>query len=149
MTDYQTYNIEIESLSKSEIDPKEKLFGLKKILERLVGELTAEDPVQFPNLFSKLVFVAQKLNLTKRPEWQLQNLRVRSKTVRSEKKKVTATEYRKHERVLLDFIHFLANPETEVNEPEENPIESSREIESGTHLRVQIKEIDNEKSMLR
>ena len=149
MTDYQTYNIEIESLSKSEIDPKEKLFGLKKILERLVGELTAEDPVQFPNLFSKLVFVAQKLNLTKRQEWQLQNLRVRSKTVRSEKKKVTATEYRKHERVLLDFIHFLANPETEVNEPEENPIESSREIESGTHLRVQIKEIDNEKSMLR
>lgn len=147
MTDFQIYIADIESVSNTDIEPTEKLFELKKILDRLVRELTKEDPMQFPNLFSRLVFVAQKFSLSKQLEWQLQNLRVRSKESRKEKQ-LSKTEFLRHKRALLNFIRLLNSNQTEIKEPEEILFEPVHKIEDSAHLRVQIKTIDTENQRL-
>lgn len=149
MIDYQSYISEIEEISNSTIEIKEKLFELKRILERIAKKLTADQPVQFPNLFARLVFVSQKHNLSKKLEWQLQNLRVRSKHVRNAKKHaIDNAELLKHKNTLLQFINQIAHPISEVREQNATAAFTSAKIKNDEHLRVQIKEIDQKESQL-
>ncbi len=76
MIDTQPYRIELEELSASASDSMLKVQYLKKMLERLCREMTRDEPLQFSNLFSRLVFIAQKLQLPRQLEWQLQHFRV-------------------------------------------------------------------------
>ena len=145
MPDHTTYLTEIQGISNSESNFNDKLFELKKLLERLSRELTANESIQFPTLFSRLVFLAQKHKLSKQLEWQLQHLRVRAKQIRKEKEELTETEYRQHERTLLNFLQTLAGKET--SESEHIFSEPFAAYNEKT-LRVQIQQIDKEKSEL-
>ena len=103
MIDYKSYIAETGEISSREISLTEKLYELKKLLERLSRELTADESIQFSTLFSRLVFLAQKHQIPKQLEWRLQSLRVRSKTTRKkEQTPLTQPEYRQHERTLLN-----------------------------------------------
>ncbi len=142
MLDYNTYIAEIQQISNSKSTYNDKLFELKKLLERLSREHTANETMQFPTLFSRLVFLAQKHQLPKQLEWQLQHLRVRAKEIRKKKEELIETEYRQHERALLNFLQTIIGNETVASGGVcFEPISSYSE----KILRVQIQHIDKEK----
>lgn len=144
MPDFNSYFIEIQEISESGSSFNKKISGLKGVLERLSRELTATESIQFPTLFSRLVFLAQKHRLPKQLEWRLQHLRVRSKEVRKEKKQeLTETEYREHERTLLDLLRRLSGNRME---PDENLYPEILPIGNESTLRVQIRHINREES---
>lgn len=144
MPDYQAYIAEAQEISESRNNFNKKLFELKRILERLSKELTANESIQFPNLFSRLVFLSQKQGLPKQLEWQLQHLRVRDKEIRKKRKKhLTEAEYRQHEKALFDFLHQLS---TGKKERSDSPCLKTAIIKDGRVLRVQILKIDRKKS---
>ncbi|MDO5523506.1 MAG: AAA domain-containing protein [Bacteroidia bacterium] len=143
MSEYTTYLTEIQEISTSESSFNDKLFELKKLLERLSRELTSGESIQFPTLFSRLVFLAQKLRLSKQSEWQLQHLRVHAKEIRKKKEELTETEYRKHERALLNILQILSGNEIA---PDENVLSEPFPAYNEKTLRVQIQHINREKS---
>ncbi len=154
MIDYREYITEIEELSAQDIDANKKLPALSKILERLSRELTKEATIQFSNLFSRIVFIAQRYQLPKQLEWRLQHLRIRAKKCKR-KDCIDNIEYDKHKMALLDFICFIESHEyDDVSEetiyhemfPEE--LSDDTKEDSKNHLRVQIKEIDKEHNKL-
>lgn len=146
MPDYASYLTEIETINQSNLAAREKLFQLKQQLERCCKELTRDEPLQFPNLFSRIVFVAQKYNLSKQTEWQLQNLRVKASELRKNSDKIiSGGEYSRAEKAFIALCLAAAGEtsvlsETSVSEPET--------VTETAKIRVQIKEIDREKSLL-
>ena len=108
MMDLSSYLTETEELSAAPGGVKEKLHELKRILERLCRELTKEESVQFPNLFSRLVFIAQKYRLSKQLEWRLQHFRVREKELRGEAHLPAAEqEYRSAMQTMRELYRHL------------------------------------------
>ena len=69
---------EIEENNHSKTSLREKYIHLKRILERSCKEITTEDTLQFPSLFSRIVYIFQTHKLPKKLEWQLQNIRVKT-----------------------------------------------------------------------
>lgn len=113
MIDLQPYIAETNDVTAAPYDVKEKLHALKRILERLCRELTKEESMQFPNLFSRLVFIAQKHRLPKQLEWRLQHFRVRESVLRKNStQQITNREYRDAVRTLSDLYHFLQTGST-------------------------------------
>lgn len=113
MIDLQPYIAETNEVTAAPYDVKEKLHALKRILERLCRELTKEESMQFPNLFSRLVFIAQKHRLPKQLEWRLQHFRVRESVLRKNStQQITNREYRDAVRTLSDLYHFLQTGST-------------------------------------
>ena len=113
MIDLQPYITETNDVTAAPYDLKKKLHALKQILERLCRELTKEESLQFPNLFSRLVFIAQKHHLPRQLEWRLQHFRVRENDLRKNAaQQITNREYRDAERTLFDLYHFLQTGST-------------------------------------
>ncbi len=144
MIDYKAYISDIEEISASGLNFNEKLSGLKKILEHLSRELTLNEPIQFPTLFSQLVFLAHRHHIPNQLEWQLQHLRVCAKESGKRKEKPTETEYLQHKKALLDFIRLLAGGKVKPNE--NRYYETAQPINKENKLRVQILRIDKEKA---
>lgn len=146
MPDSKPYISEIQQLSESELSLTEKMRELKRILERLGKELTKDEPVQFPNLFSRLVFIAQTYNLPSQLEWQLQNFRVQETALRKNpKKKVERKTYFAAERAMLNLCRYIENNHTEI---EENLIAEPEPIKNQEKLRVHLLHIDHKKKRL-
>lgn len=151
MIDCNIYRGEIEDLAQQEKNYNEKLARLAKILERLAKEITANDTMQFPNLFSRLVYVAQKLELPKKVEWQLQNLRVKAKKSRNSSNiKVSKAEFIKHRDAFESFLSFIESGEDTENKnlPTESEVKLGT-IENEKHIRVHIVDIDRENYILK
>jgi len=146
MPDYTAYLTDIQEVSISESALNDKLFELKKLLERLSRELTSGESVQFPNLFSRLVFLAQQHRIPNRLEWQLQHLRVRTKEIREKNEELVEAEYRQHERALINFLELLSGNKTN---SDEGLTLSPQPIGKERTLRVQVQAVDNEKAEIR
>jgi DNA replication ATP-dependent helicase Dna2 len=117
MIDLQSYIEETNEVTAAPYDVKKKLHALKRILERLCRELTKEESMQFPNLFSRLVFIAQKYHLPNQLEWRLQHFRVRESVLRKNSaQQITNQEYRDAERTLSDLYHFLQTGSTNMDQ---------------------------------
>ena len=76
MINTENYCADIRIIRDADTELTEKSIQLKQVLERLCKEATQSEAMQFSTLFSRLVFIAQKYNLPKRTEWELQNFRV-------------------------------------------------------------------------
>lgn len=147
MIDLQPYISETEELSATPDHPKKKLYELKRILERLSRELTSNEPIQFSNLFSRLVFVAQKHHLPKQLEWQLQHFRVKEKELRSEQEPEAATQlFRSAVKAMTELFRFLQEGST-VTVQTAGAEDQVAGISSHT-LRVHLLKIDNNKREL-
>lgn len=146
MPDYTAYLTDIQEVSISESALNDKLFELKKLLERLTKELTCDESIQFSNLFSRIVFLAQKHRIPNWLEWQLQHLRVRTKEIRKKKEKLTETEYQQHERALINFLKLLSGNEASWDEGLTLP---PQPIGKERTLRVQVQAVDKEKAEIR
>jgi len=142
MPDFTAYLADIQEISTSGFTFSNRLFELKRVMERLSRELTSDEPVQFPTLFSRLVFLARKHRLPERLEWQLQHLRVRSREVRESNSELTEAEYRQHEQALVTFLKQLSG---ETTGWDQEPIPVPEPAGSDQTLRVQLLSIDREK----
>ncbi|WP_196887882.1 AAA domain-containing protein [Aureivirga sp. CE67] len=54
----------LEVIIKDSISTRAKYFRLKEMLERICNQLLFEEPVEFSNLFSKLVYVSKKYKVS-------------------------------------------------------------------------------------
>ena len=147
MIDLQPYISETEELAAAPDPLKRKLHELKRILERLSRELTSDEPIQFSNLFSRLVFIAQKHHLPRQLEWQLQHFRVKEKELRStQEPEAAAQPYRAAVKAMRELFRFLQEGTT----GEEQPAVAEDQV-AGIHshtLRVHLLTIDNDKRTL-
>ncbi len=150
MIDCGAYRAEIDYISELDKSFDEKLIDLKRVLERLTKDVTKEETLQFANLFSRLVFIAQKLDISKRLEWNLQNLRVRAKNIRrGDGEPVEKEEWNKHKQSLLRLIWAIEGGSEAEKEDDIAPITlKSETIDALSHMRVQIIEIDEEAKVL-
>lgn len=149
MIDYKQYKAEIQDIHNSHIDTIQKLFELRKALERLARELTGSETIQFPNLFARLVFISKKYKLPKQLEWQLQNLRVRDREARNDKHlSIEASEYVKHEQSVVKLINLINSGDENIDnnklrEPNANTYKKEKS------LRLHIIGIDKVNSYLK
>lgn len=135
---------EVEGLS---VSVREKYLDLKRLLERVCKDITEGESLQFPSLFSRIVFIAQKLDLDKSLEWRLQNLRVQSnRLLRNENNVVTAKQYKQAYSTLSIFLAIL-NGEKELDT---TPIEEEIIPENlpEDKIRAQVLDIDRENNIL-
>ncbi len=147
MTDVQIYLDELYEIEKSSLNQNEKFFQVKNLLERICNDITSDEVIQFSTFFSRIVFVAQKYNLPKNLEWQLQNIRVNARELRKNKEvTISQNSFRTAHVAVINLLQFIrgeaANIEVEdTDKPQEISLESKK-------LRLQIESIDKEKKQL-
>ncbi len=131
---------EIQETDQSALSLRNKYIQLKRILERSCKDITADESLQFPSLFSRLVFIAQKYQLPKLLEWRLQNIRIKANfLLANEKNLISPYQYQQAKETLEAFALFLQGEKYELSAEEEKP--SPAEIPSG-RIRVQVLEVD-------
>ncbi|MDU1903880.1 MAG: AAA domain-containing protein [Dysgonomonas sp.] len=138
---------EITENDRSGISLKEKYIRLKRILERSCKDITAGESLQFPSLFSRLVFIAQKYQLPRTVEWNLQNLRVRASfLLRNEKNIISESQYKRALSAVNTFISIIYDDNVLVTENIE--IEKEQLTDDKGYLRLQVIDIDRDKEII-
>ena len=156
MINTENYREEIRTITNSDKLLTDKAIVLKQALERLCKTITQAEAMQFSTLFSRIVFIAQKYNLPKRTEWELQNFRVKVKEQKTRDGAIDLAIYRQSERAFMLLLTYLdGNAELDKKKLEQKklPLELS-EKEANTYddlntlikrtLRVQLLSINTE-----
>lgn len=137
---------EIQEIDQSALSLRNKYIQLKRILERSCKEITADESLQFPSLFSRLVFISQKCKLPKLLEWRLQNIRIKTNfLLRDENNLVSPYQYQQAKETLEAFFAFLQDGKHESSAEGEKP--STTEIPLD-RIRVQVVEIDRKNEII-
>ena len=161
MINTENYREDIHTIRDTEAELSLKFTQLKQVLERLCKEATKREAMQFSTLFSRLVFIAQKYNLPKRTEWELQNFRVKVTEQRKNNQSVDQKTYNQSERAILDLCSLLSSEESVSNSASNQDIsvvEEAFEKDTSNYkqtkpaledtLRVQILSIDKDNYLL-
>ncbi|MEN9919070.1 MAG: hypothetical protein RL662_1506 [Bacteroidota bacterium] len=107
---------ELEENDLSKRSLREKFIILKRILERCCKDLTQNESLQFPSLFSRLVFIAQKYKLPPFIEWQLQNIRVKASFLLKDENNILSTsQYTKAYKALRYFLSAISGENTSLD----------------------------------
>mgnify|MGYP000845319550 CR=1 FL=1 len=102
------YLTEIQEIDQSDLSLRNKYIRIKRVMERSCKEITGSESLQFPSLFSRLVFIAQKYNLSKALEWQLQSIRVKSSfLLRNENNLVSPSQYQRGKEAIITFLSII------------------------------------------
>ncbi|SHF29739.1 AAA domain-containing protein [Dysgonomonas macrotermitis] len=145
---YEVIIDEIQQNDISNISLRDKYTYLKKILERNCKELTTGETLQFPSLFSRLVYLTQKYNIAPSLEWKLQNIRVKSAFLqKNESNLVSPGQYDKAKDAIREFFSIIyLNQKTTT--PEEDTHSETHVNSSVKYLRVQITDLDPEEKLI-
>lgn len=137
---------EIQSIDQSTLSLRNKYIQLKRILERNCKDITTDESLQFPSLFSRLVFISQKHKLPKLLEWRLQNIRIKTNfLLRNEKNLISPHQYQQAKETLEAFILFLQGESYELLEENEKTFFTEIPLDK---IRVQVIEIEKEKEII-
>ncbi len=150
MINTDNYFEEIRTIRDANKALTDKTIVLKQLLERLCKEATQSEAMQFSTLFSRIVFIAQKYNLSKKIEWELQNFRVKVKEQIKNSTPVDLKTYNQSEQAIIELCKYLngetiteAADETKLSEKEATSYNNGvNTIEDA--LRVQILSIDKD-----
>ena len=150
MINTDNYFEEIRTIRDANKALTDKTIVLKQLLERLCKEATQSEAMQFSTLFSRIVFIAQKYNLSKKIEWELQNFRVKVKEQIKNSTPVDLKTYNQSEQAIIELCKYL-NGETITEAADETKL-SEKEATSYNNgvntikdaLRVQILSIDKD-----
>lgn len=137
---------EIQEIDESTLSLRDKYIQLKRILERNCKDITTDESLQFPSLFSRLVFISQKYKLPKFLEWRLQNIRIKTNfLLRNENNLISPYQYRQAKETLEAFLLFLQDGTCELLTEEEktSPVEIPLD-----RVRVQVVELNKEKETI-
>ncbi|MDD4727237.1 MAG: AAA domain-containing protein [Dysgonamonadaceae bacterium] len=167
MINTQNYYEEIQEITQSSNSLSSKSIQLKQLLERLSKEITKNESMQFSTLFSRLVFIAQKYDLSKQTEWQLQNFRVKVTELRRSNALINQKTFDQSVRAILELCDKELLTSTTSNDEMSNKkkteidvvteqeyyvsyIAQSEPLKSEEYdtLRVQLLTIDSEKSLM-
>ena len=108
MINTSNYREEIRTIKLADNKLADKAIALKQLLERLCKEATQSEAMQFSTLFSRIVFIAQKYNLSKKTEWELQNFRVKVKQQVRNNTSVDLKTYKQSEQAIEELCKHLA-----------------------------------------
>lgn len=140
---------EIIDNDKSDLTLRQKYINLKKILERSCKELTRSETLQFPSLFSRLVFIAQKYNLSKHLEWQLQNIRIKSVFLhKDEQHLISENQYKQAYNNICNFFSIVCREETTETLEEDISIINNLSVDDDDYIRIQLTNIDRDQEIL-
>lgn len=90
-------------------DIQAKYARMRSLLERITKDLTADDKVQFSNLFSRLSFVCTKTGLDKKKIYQINSFRINANNVLHSNYSPTKEEYLQDLKALCHAIsHFYS-----------------------------------------
>jgi len=141
------YLVEIQQIDQSELSLRNKYIRLKRILERSCKEITAGESLQFPSLFSRLVFVSQKYELPKSLEWRLQNIRIKTNfLVKSENNLISPYQYQQAKETLIAFFRYI-NGDKGVELTDEKEENAGNDLLLD-RIRVQVLEINKEEEII-
>ena len=136
-------------IEDSSLSVKDRYIQLKGLLEISSKEITASESLQFPSLFSRLVFISQKYNLPKSLEWQLQHIRVTAAFLQQDNKHVVSeNQYQKAKDTVLKLWNIVSGDE---KIQDTGPIESLEHADTSLPLdkiRVQVAAINPESEFL-
>lgn len=135
---------EIEENHHSKSSLREKYIHLKRILERNCKEITTKESLQFPSLFSRIVYISQSFSLPKGLEWQLQNIRVKASfLLKNEQNTISEKQYIVSYKSLTQFILAIYSDDIlNYKYDESTQIEDDKPISNLAYLRIQVVEID-------
>lgn len=147
--DIQNIKKEVSQIHQSGFSFRHKFLEFKFFLERICKEITKEETLQFPSLFSRIVFIAQKYKLPQHLERGLHRLRTTANfLLKDENNIVTETQYISAYQALELFLDFL-NGEPILEVYKTGIVDERAENESSLEkLRVQVVNIDTEKQTL-
>ncbi len=140
------YLSEISEIDKSALSLRDKYIRLKQILERNCKDITSEESLQFPSLFSRIVYISQKYTLPKSFERQLQNVRIKANfLLKSEQNTISTNQYEQAKETVERFLLAIDN-KTVFCEREASPVT----VQEGVFekIRVQITSIDQSSGIL-
>ncbi|MFV0331348.1 MAG: AAA domain-containing protein [Dysgonomonas sp.] len=141
------YLSEIQQIDQSDLSLRNKYIRLKRILERSCKEITGSESLQFPSLFSRLVFISQKYELPKLLEWQLQNIRIKSTfLLRSDQNLISPHQYQQAREALNNFLLFINGEKIDLTNFERTA--SENEDLRLEKIRVQVIDIDRENEII-
>ncbi len=141
---------ELEENNLSDSTLRDKYIRLKRILERSCKEITSGESLQFPSLFSRLVFISQKYDLPRSVECNLQNIRVKgSFLLQADENIVSQLQYDEAYKTVTDFLSIIYDGvgESVGNEPLID-ISVDKYLDTKQHLRVQVIEIDTDNELI-
>lgn len=144
------YLSEIQQIDSSELSLRNKYIRLKRILERGCKDITAGESLQFPSLFSRLVFISQKYELPKSLEWQLQNIRIKASFLQQNNKNlVSPGQYQQAKEGLENFLLYIEGEKQDFNYVEDTVFDYEPvPHDLSNKIRVQVLEIDTENELL-
>lgn len=140
LTNISDYHTEIQEADRVDLPLRNKYIHLKQVLERVCKDITASETLQFPSLFSRLVYISQKINIPRTLEWQLQNIRVKANFLqRNDQNIVTHNQYQRAKDALNNLLLWINGNEIR----EDNETDESDKYElTPDRLRVQVLGID-------
>lgn len=151
MSRYEDVLLEITENDISASNLREKYINLKRILERSCKEITISESLQFPSLFSRLVFIAQKFNLSSFLEWQLQTIRVKTSfLLKDDNNLISPRQYKDGYNAIIQFISLIYNG-NDINQSEldyKSDLSQRKDTDYSDCLRVQITAIDRVRYLL-
>jgi len=139
--EYERLISEIHDIDISSTPIREKYIQLKQVLERICKNLTHDDVLQFPSLFSRIVYIAQKHKLPTGLEWQLQNIRIKASfLLKNDQNIISQSQYERAKNTIKHFISIVY-----INIVGESPIENTPKDYNENHydkIRGQVVDID-------
>lgn len=137
---------EINQIDNSTLSIREKFIHLKRVLDRNCKELTDGDSLQFPSLFSRIVFISQKFALPSVLERRLQSIRIKANFLfRDENHLVSLAEYQQARDTLIIFFQLLEGEEVASLSDDFQSVVLKQSLD---RVRVQVLEIDFENDIL-
>lgn len=135
---YQEKITETDDIYSLKLPLREKYLAINYILERSCYELTKEEALQFPSFFSRLVFLCQQYDISRKTQGQLLHLRHKTRFLQ----KNTSHILSKHEldiaihylKIFFGCIYLNRHPEDE----SEDTIVSSPTATLPSYLRVYV-----------
>jgi DNA replication ATP-dependent helicase Dna2 len=137
---------ELQEIDNSVLPLREKYIAIRQLLDRACKDLTKEEILQFPSLFSRIVFVARKYNLPQKLEWALQTIRIRTAfLLKDAQNLVSEHQYESAKQALTCLFSVvydgIIEAEFEYSDKQEEPLSLHK-------LRVQVTAIDREQQLL-
>lgn len=152
---------DIKRNKESLLSFREKYIYIKKLLERFSKEITANEILQFPSLFSRIVFIAKRYNLPKRLEWELQKIRVDVANILNDGDiQIEESDFNRASEILVSLICFYSNSEqsekifNEISDKNDQGNEKLPSIyncklsKNKSYNRVQVVKIDTEQNLI-
>ena len=144
----QDYYAVVQQIDDLGLPARDKYIQLKRLLEISCKEITASESLQFPSFFSRLVFIAQRFNLPKTLEWQLQHIRVQTTFLQQDEKRfVTDGQYQMARSAVFRLWRYVSGSETSEDDFQEMQSEHNMP-EVLDKIRVQVTAIDRENQLL-